>query len=101
MGEAEQKSSTWSRAVSSPSSFPPAEFEVTTRITRIGEDAFKSDGKVLREPGWLAVYGKKAAEEQGEDEPGKSSSPVTPGEKARTEQIEAPRAADQAAAALQ
>ena len=43
--------------------FPPAEFEVTTRITRIDQDAFKSEGKVLVEPGWLAVYGKKAAEE--------------------------------------
>ncbi|TDU68098.1 DNA topoisomerase-3 [Prosthecobacter fusiformis] len=43
--------------------FPPAEFEVTTRITRIEKDAFKSEGKVLVAPGWLAVYGKKAAEE--------------------------------------
>jgi DNA topoisomerase-3 len=43
--------------------FPPAEFEVTTRITRIEKDAFKSEGKVLVTPGWLAVYGKKAAEE--------------------------------------
>jgi len=43
--------------------FPPAEFEVTTRITRVGADAFKSDGKILRVPGWLAVYGKAAAEE--------------------------------------
>lgn len=43
--------------------FPPAEFEVTTRITRVGDDAFKSDGKILRVPGWLAVYGKAAAEE--------------------------------------
>lgn len=43
--------------------FPPAEFEVTTRITRVGGDAFKSDGKILRVPGWLAVYGKAAAEE--------------------------------------
>ena len=43
--------------------FPAAEFEVTTRITRVGSDAFKAEGKVLREPGWLAVYGKKAAEE--------------------------------------
>ncbi|MCB1212260.1 MAG: DNA topoisomerase III, partial [Verrucomicrobiales bacterium] len=43
--------------------FPAAEFEVTTRITRVGEDAFKAEGKVLREPGWLAVYGKAAAEE--------------------------------------
>jgi DNA topoisomerase-3 len=43
--------------------FPAAEFEVTTRITRVGKDAFKSDGKILRVPGWLAVYGKQAAEE--------------------------------------
>lgn len=43
--------------------FPPAEFEVTTRITRVGQDAFKSEGKIMMEPGWLAVYGKKAAAE--------------------------------------
>jgi DNA topoisomerase-3 len=46
--------------------FPAAEFEVTTRITRVGQDAFKSDGKVLKEAGWLSVYGKKAAEETAE-----------------------------------
>ena len=45
--------------------FPPAEFEVTTRITRVGQDAFKSDGKVMIEPGWLAVYGRRAAAEAG------------------------------------
>ncbi len=43
--------------------FPPAEFEETTRITRVDADAFRSVGKVLMDPGWLAVYGKKAAEE--------------------------------------
>jgi len=48
--------------------FPAAEFEVTSRITRVGQDAFKSDGKVLKSPGWLAVYGKKAAEESAEGE---------------------------------
>ncbi len=47
--------------------FPPAEFEVTTRITRVDKDAFKSEGKVLVAPGWLAVYGKKAAEEAASD----------------------------------
>ncbi len=68
--------------------FPSAEFDVTARVTRVGDDAFKSDGKVLREPGWLAVYGKKGAEEQGEDESGKVLVPVAPGEKAKTEHIE-------------
>jgi DNA topoisomerase-3 len=40
--------------------FPEAIHEVTTRITRVGEDrhAFKTEGKVLKEAGWLAVYGK-------------------------------------------
>jgi len=39
---------------------PAAEFLVTTRITRVGEHPFKSEGKVLVQPGWLAVYGKDA-----------------------------------------
>ena len=40
--------------------YPHAEYEVTKRITRIGEDAFKTDGKVLIVPGYLEVYGRKA-----------------------------------------
>ncbi len=40
---------------------PLAEFLVTTRITRVGSHPFKSEGKVLVQPGWLAVYGKEAA----------------------------------------
>lgn len=40
--------------------YPSAEFELTQRITRIGEDSFKTDGKVLVVPGWLEVYGRKA-----------------------------------------
>jgi DNA topoisomerase-3 len=40
---------------------PAAEFLVTTRITRVGQHPFKSEGKVLVQPGWLAVYGKEAA----------------------------------------
>jgi DNA topoisomerase-3 len=45
--------------------FPPAEYRVTTRITRVEGEAFKSEGKVLVAPGWLAVYGKAL---QAEDE---------------------------------
>jgi DNA topoisomerase III len=40
---------------------PAAEFLITTRITRVGQHPFKSEGKVLVQPGWLAVYGKEAA----------------------------------------
>lgn len=45
--------------------YPAAEYNVTTRITRVENEAFKSEGKVLVFAGWLAVYGKEA---QGEDE---------------------------------
>ncbi|MFT4692131.1 MAG: DNA topoisomerase-3 [Limisphaerales bacterium] len=38
--------------------YPAAEFEITTRITRVKDEAFKTDGKVCVKPGWLAVYGK-------------------------------------------
>jgi DNA topoisomerase-3 len=42
---------------------PAAEYNVTTRITRVEKEAFKTEGKVLVTPGWLAVYGKEAQEE--------------------------------------
>jgi DNA topoisomerase-3 len=38
--------------------YPPAEFMLTTRITTVSGMNFKTEGKVLVEPGWLAVYGK-------------------------------------------
>jgi len=37
---------------------PAAEHRVTTRITRVEEEAFKTEGKVLVKAGWLAVYGR-------------------------------------------
>lgn len=45
--------------------FPSAEYNITTRITRVEKHAFKTEGKVLVTPGWLAVYGKEA---QGDEE---------------------------------
>jgi DNA topoisomerase-3 len=39
--------------------YPSAEFLQTTRITRVEGEAFKSEGKVLVNPGWLAVYGRE------------------------------------------
>ena len=84
MGEAEQKLFDMVTRRFLSVFFPAAEFDVTTRITRIGNDAFKSEGKVMRSAGWLAVYGKKAADEQSEDEGGKVLVPAVPGEKADT-----------------
>ena len=45
--------------------YPAAEYNVTTRITRVEQEPFKTEGKVLVSAGWLAVYGKEA---QAEDE---------------------------------
>jgi len=42
---------------------PAAEFLQTTRITEVGEHRFKTEGRVLQNPGWLAVYGRSAQEE--------------------------------------
>jgi len=47
--------------------FPSAQFEVTTRITRVETDAFKTEGKIVKDPGWLAVYGRESAGENAEE----------------------------------
>jgi len=38
--------------------YPSAEFDVTTRLSVVGEHTFKTEGKVMAIQGWLAVYGK-------------------------------------------
>ncbi len=63
--------------------YPPAQFEVTTRITRVEGEAFKSEGKIIIDAGWLTVYGKQAA---GEGEQTLCS--VAAGESAHTRNIE-------------
>lgn len=66
--------------------FPPAQFEVTTRITRVEKDAFRTDGKIITSPGWLAVYGKDANGIDNEE--GGSLVPIAPNESARVLQVE-------------
>src|SRR3954470_9047269 len=44
--------------------YPAAEYLQTTRTTRVGEHAFKTEGKVMQNPGWLAVYGRSVGEEK-------------------------------------
>ena len=39
---------------------PAAEYLQTTRITKVGKHQFKTEGRVLRNPGWLVVYGRAA-----------------------------------------
>ena len=63
--------------------YPPAEYLVTTRVSTVNaggkSHAFQTNGKVLVNPGWLAVYGKEAQEEDA------NLVPVKPGEVVRTE----------------
>lgn len=47
--------------------YPAAEFLITTRITRVVDEPFKTEGKVLVHAGWQAVYG-KVASVQNQDE---------------------------------
>ena len=63
--------------------FPPAEFLVTTRVTEVARHQFKTEGKVLVNPGWLAIYGK---ETQGDDA---TLAPVEKGEKPLAEAVDA------------
>jgi DNA topoisomerase-3 len=67
--------------------FPAAEYLVTTRISTVKaagrEHKFQTNGKVLVNPGWLAVYGKEAQEEDA------SLVPVAAGELVRTESADA------------
>ncbi len=65
--------------------FPVAQFEITTRITTVEQEKFKTEGKVITDPGWLAVYGKQIENEEGSD---KTIIAIKPGENAKTEAIE-------------
>ncbi len=99
--------------------YPSAEYQVTTRITTVAaapgspkqgtapsggsgdasaqsvgaysNHAFKTEGKVLVKPGWLAIYGKEAADEvtdAKEGEKGQQLVAVKPGELVKNESIE-------------
>ncbi|KQV87984.1 DNA topoisomerase III [Pelomonas sp. Root1237] len=63
--------------------FPPAEFLVTTRISKIdNKHHFQTNGKVLVKPGWLAVYGKDVDDEDA------NLVPVQANEVVRTESVD-------------
>ncbi len=99
--------------------FPSAEYQVTTRITYVAPTlgaaraalpteganfpgggpsenstaaghSFKTEGKVLVKPGWLAIYGKEAQDEvkDGDEKNPGNLVPVKPGEQVRTEMVE-------------
>ncbi|RFP10916.1 MULTISPECIES: DNA topoisomerase III [unclassified Duganella] len=70
--------------------FPPAEFQVTTRYTEVSGHQFKTEGKVMTNPGWLAIYGKEASSD--DDKEGNANGnlvPVAKGEKVLTDTVNA------------
>ncbi|MDD0810948.1 DNA topoisomerase III [Curvibacter sp. RS43] len=72
--------------------FPSAEYQVTTRISQVQEHHFKTEGKVLVKPGWLAIYGKEAAAEVSDakdGDKGQNLVPVAPGEKPLADSVDA------------
>ena len=77
--------------------FPSAEFQVTTRTSTVDDAgkkyAFRSDGKVMVKAGWLAIYGKEAADEMAPAKEGEKDSktlvPVQPGEKPMAQSVDA------------
>ena len=63
--------------------YPAAQFEVTTRITRVEGEPFKTEGKIMIVPGWLEVYGKET------EKNGEATLPaVRQGEQVTTEGVE-------------
>jgi len=64
--------------------FPPAQYENTTRITRVEGEPFKTEGKIMVAPGWLEVYGRESAG----DKPEENLPSVRQGERVQTVRIE-------------
>ena len=68
--------------------YPAAEYNVTTRITRVEKEPFKTEGKVLVSAGWLAVYGKEVLSDGEGDAPGAQLVPVGKDERVWANDIE-------------
>ena len=66
--------------------FPAAEFQVTTRFTEVTGHQFKTEGKVMTNPGWLAVYGKDVVDAKAPEGDGTLVA-VAKGEKVQTDKI--------------
>lgn len=67
--------------------FPAAEFQVTTRFTEVSGHRFKTEGKVMTNPGWMAIYGKELDDKTG-DAAG-TLVPVAEKESVLTEEVDA------------
>jgi DNA topoisomerase-3 len=70
--------------------YPSAEYMVTTRLTVVKNHTFQSNGKVLVHPGWLAIFGKEAQDQnsEGSTEGGQNLVAVAVDEKPLCAQVE-------------
>ena len=66
--------------------YPVAEFDITTRISTVAGHAFKTEGKVLTSPGWLAVYGKTTDDESAD---AKALPALSPEDKSKARTLDA------------
>jgi DNA topoisomerase III len=66
--------------------YPVAEFDVTTRISKVARHNFKTEGKVLTSPGWLEVYGKSTVDDDSPDS--KALPALAPGDKSAATTLE-------------
>ena len=78
--------------------YPAAQFEVTTRLTRVEGEVFKTDGRVIKDPGWMAVYGREATAGDGGEA---DLVAIAQGETARAEEVEVRQSDTKPPAALQ
>src|ERR1035437_2645783 len=72
---------------------PPAEFDITTRTSTVQGHAFKTEGKVLTSPGWLAVYGRTTVDDDSPDSKALPALPAADGSPAQAKTVEIGRAA--------
>jgi DNA topoisomerase-3 len=63
--------------------YPAAEYLQTTRVTRVDQHHFKTEGRVLQNPGWLAVYGRAAGEDS------QNLPPIEPNERVAVREVRA------------
>ena len=67
--------------------YPAAEFDITTRLSKVAAHKFKTEGKVLTSAGWLEVYGKSAIDD--DSTPGKALPALSAEDKSQAKTLDA------------
>ncbi len=67
--------------------YPSAEYLITTRITRVEDETFKTEGKIMVNPGWQIVYGKSNPNPDSDQE-NSTLAAINPNSPVKTEEID-------------